>query len=327
MILKIFKLNEDHLKKYNFFLLHGNNYGHIEDTLTEFFKPKLSRNVNYYEENDILNDNSNLIEAIFNKSLFENEKIIIIKRTTDKLYNLINDISLKRVEGVWLILISNNLDSKSKLRNFFEKRENMISIAFYEDDNPTLNLIASKFMRENKINISQKNINIIVERSRNSRQNLKNELQKIKLFMINKKNINDDQIQNLTNSSNMSKYSDLADNILCKNLRSVRKILNDNNFYPDDCLIILRTLLLKLKRILKLNYHLQKNQNLDRIIDDYKPPIFWKEKNIIKSQLNILNEQKIKSLIMKINKVEFLIKKKTQLACLLTLDFIMNIVT
>ena len=324
MIIKSFELKKKNLKDKKFFLLYGNNKGLIEETIQETLKPILATNIFSYEEADILKDVENFKENLINKSFFENEKLIIINRVGDKFFKIIEDIISKNIDDLAIVLIANNLDKKSKLRTFFEKELNTVCVPFYDDNLQTLAFITQKFMRDKNINISQQLINIIVERAKGDRINLKNELQKIESFSKNRKNISIDDVLNITNLSENYDISELVDNCLSKNKNRLIKILNENNFSSEDCILILRIFLSKLKGLTKLHLELSNKKNIDAVISSYKPPIFWKEKEIVKQQVKALNYKEIKDLIIRANEIELLMKKNPQFSINITTDFIIS---
>ena len=324
MIIKSFELKKKNLKDKKFFLLYGNNKGLIEETIQETLKPILATNIFSYEEADILKDVENFKENLINKSFFENEKLIIINRVGDKFFKIIEDIISKNIDDLAIVLIANNLDKKSKLRTFFEKELNTVCVPFYDDNLQTLAFITQKFMRDKNINISQQLINIIVERAKGDRINLKNELQKIESFSKNRKNISIDDVLKITNLSENYDISELVDNCLSKNKNRLIKILNENNFSSEDCILILRIFLSKLKRLTKLHLELSNKKNIDAVISSYKPPIFWKEKEIVKQQVKTLNYKEIKDLIIRANEIELLMKKNPQFSINITTDFIIS---
>ena len=323
MILKYFEIKKTNLNNKNYFLLYGNNKGLIEETI-ENLKKIINKNIYHYEESEIINNLENFYESILNKTFFDNQKLIIIKRVSDKFFKIIEEIISKNVEDISIILISNNLDKKSKLRSFFEKNYNTICIPFYEDNVETLAIIANNFIKEKKINLSQQNLNLIIDRARGNRLNLKNELEKIELLAKTQKIIDINHILKLSNLSENYDFSELIDSSLSKNKKKLIKILNENNFAPEDCIIILRILLSKLKRLLKIKALYKTNKNIDGIINQYKPPIFWKEKEIIKQQINIWSYEKIKDLIIETNSIEYLIKKNPQTAVISTTNFVLD---
>ena len=324
MIIKFFELKKKKIKDNKYFLLYGNNDGLIEETITNILKPGLPKNLNLHEENEILKDETYFLESLANKSFFDNEKLIIIKRCSDKIYKFIYSVIEKNFEDVFFILISDNLEKKSKLRSFFEKEKNTICVPFYEDNNQTLNLMANNFFRNKNIKISQENINLLIERSSGDRKNLNNELVKIESFAKNRNKIEYKDILQLTNLAENHNVSELVDNCLAKNKKKTLYILNENNFVQEDLIIILRTFLSKLKRLLKIKAETLTENNIDKVLSNFKPPIFWKDKEIVKKQVQLLKFQKIEDLIIKTNNLEYLLKKNPEISNFLVRNFILE---
>ena len=324
MIVKSFEINKINLSKTNFFLFYGENEGLKNEIINSKFKNKYLGNIFRYEEKEILGEKDIFFESILTKSLFEKEKLIIISRTTDKITNIIKEIFDKNLEDIKFIFISEILEKKSKLRNLFEKDRNAICIPFYSDNNQTLNSIALTFFKENRISISQENLNFLIERCRGSRQNLNNELNKIKNYLKDKNKINIEEILKLTNLSENYNFSELVDNCLAKNLKKTINILNENNFSIEDSIAIIRTFLAKAKRIMKLQEEIQKSKNIDEAISNYRPPVFWKDKEILKKQIFYWPLDKVKFLVEKISTTELLIKKNSSNSINILSDFIIT---
>ena len=324
MIIKYFDLKKNLNKDSSFFLLYGLNIGLIEETINNVFKPIFSKNVFNYEENEILANIEEFKENIFNKSFFENDKLIIINRVTDKILTVIEDIIDKDFTEAVIVLKSSNLEKKSKLRNFFEKDKKAIITPFYEDTYQSLMIVAQNFFKEKKIKISPQNINLIIERSKGNRISLKNELKKIESFSLKKLSIELSDILKLTNLAENYNVSELTDQCLARNKKKTLNILNENNPSSEDNILILKTFLYKLKRLKKLKLELEIKKDTDSVISSYKPTIFWKDKDMIKQQLKIWSLSQIKSLINKTNQMELLIKKNTQISNQIINNFILE---
>ena len=322
MIIKSYDLKNNIKKDINIYLLYGQNTDLIDEVINKYIKNSFSDNLYNYEESEILFDKNKFKESIFNKSFFETEKLIIINRTTDKILDLIKDVVEKKDSDLKIILKSNILEKKSKLRNFFEKNNNLIIVPFYEDNYQTLLNLAQNFFRENKIKISTQNINYILERTKGSRINLRNELEKIKNFSQNKKKIEFNDLIKITSSAENYKISELTDQCLAKNKNKTINILNENISSIEDNILILKSFLYKLKRLKKLKEEIMKKKNQDQVLSSYKPTIFWKDKEIIKKQLNTLSVNDIKIFMEKVNKLELLIKKNSSLSNEITNNFI-----
>jgi len=164
----------------------------------------------------------------------------------------------------------------------------------------------------------------LIERSRGDRKNLRNELQKIESFALNKKSINFQEIIKLTNLADNYSASELIDHCLAKNTKKTVTILNENNYSDEDNMIIIKTLLNKLKRLLKIHDLIDEKSNIDQAVSSFKPPIFWKDKPIVTQQLKSWGKKELKDLIFKSNSVELLIKKNSAIAKNILSDFIIN---
>jgi len=324
MIIKAFEIDKLKKKNEKFFLLYGENEGLKNQVFQEVFAKNFENKLERFEENEILNNFDNFISSIINKSFFDESKLILIQRTTDKIIKLIDDLLNKNITDTTIVFNTGILEKKSKLRSKFEKEKNLICVPFYKDDIKTLRQVANNFFIKNKISLSQEVVNLIVERSSGDRINLMNELEKISLFMIDKKKINIEDVIKLTNLAENYSVSELADNCLLKNLNKVNKIFNENIFSLDDCILIIRTLLMKSKRLLELKKVQRTNKNLDEIITSYKPPIFWKDKEIVKSQINKWELVDTEEMIYKINKTELEVKQNYTNALNIVSDFVLN---
>ena len=322
MIVKPYEL--DKIKNdLKFFLFYGKNEGLKRHYINQLFKNNKSKNVIKYEEKEILENEEIFFENILSNSLFESEKFIIINRSTDKISGIIIDLIERNINGVVIVIDAGLLEKKSKLRKLFEKEKDLACIATYPDTNEILSNLALTFFKKIDVSISRQNVNLIVDKCGGDRLNLENELEKIKFYLTEKKSISTEEILKLINLSENHTFYELIDHCLAKNKNKTINILNENSFSNEDCIIILRTFLFKAKKILGLSIEYEKNKDINKTINSAKPPIFWKEKDIIKTQLNKWNPEKIKELIYLINDIELQIKKDYNNSILIVTDFIL----
>ena len=322
MILKSFELNKIS-ENTIFHLLYGKNEGLKTECINEILKRNDGKVFNY-DENQIKDQTESFYENLLSGSLFESTKIILINRASDKIYNIVLDLIERNVTNAKIIINAGVLETRSKLRSLFEKNKDLICIPTYPDNNDTLARLAANIFRKENITISQQNINLIVEKCNGDRKNLKIEIEKIKIFGKDKKRISTEEILKLINLSENYELSELIDNSLAKNKNKIISILNENNYNAEDCIIILRTFLSKAKRIHKLAIELEKNNDINKTINSAKPPIFWKDKEIVKVQLKKWKSKRIKVLINKINNIELEIKKNYNNSVLIVTNFILE---
>ena len=321
MIIKTFEIKKNKLDNQKFFLIYGENEG-LKKEIINILKKNLSGSINNFDEIQIINNKELFYEKVYNKSLFEKEKILIINRCSEKIYDVIETLLEKKISETKIILNANILEKKSKLRGLFEKSKELVIIPTYKDTSIALMEIAKKFFYNYKISISQETINLLVNRCNGDRGHLKSELDKILIYVQDKKNISLEEIFKLTNLSENFSIIELVDTSLSKNTKKTSEILNESNYKSEDGILILRTFLQKAKRLLNLYEKHDQNLSFDSLINNHAPPIFWKDKPIIKKQLECWSKSKIKDLIMNINKTEIFIKKNSSISLMLVFNLI-----
>ena len=322
MIIKSYEVNKINPEIHNLLLFYGKNEG-LKNQITKNIV-KNTINIHNYDEKEVLDNENVFIDNLLTKSLFDEKKLIIIKRSTDKILKIIEGLKSEKLEDITIIINADNLEKKSKLRSFFEKNKETICIAFYPDNDQTLSKLAYDFLKNKKISISQSSINLIINKCNGDRETLYNELNKIDLYTQNGKKITTEDIMKITNLIENHSVSELVDNCLAKNNKKIINILNENNFNNEDCMLIARSLLNKSKRILQLVKEFQNNKNIELTISSAKPPIFWKDKEITKQQIKYWRPENIKDLIYKLTDIELLIKKNVNNSINLITDFILE---
>ena len=323
MIIKSYDV-KNYLNKNSIFLFYGENDGLKEEIINNFFKKNHIDSTFNYSEKDILNNLDNFYNQINSKSFFDDKKLIIITDASDKIKDEIENLLELKLDDISIILVSNILEKKSKLRALFERNSNLITIPFYKDNYKSLGDLVRVFFKGKKILTSQETINIIIEKSSGDRKNLNNELEKIENFLGSNKKLSTKDVLKLTNLSENYSITELVNNCLAKNKKDTLKIINENNFSPEDCIIITRSMLYSAKRVLKLLEKKDKISNIEQLITTYKPPIFWKDKEIIKNQIKNWELKSIQNLIFKINEIELLLKKNANIALNIMLNFLIE---
>ena len=324
MIIKSFELEKIKILSSTIHLIYGGNEGIKDDIITNYYLNNFNGEILKYDEQEILNNQEEFVSSLLNKSLFEENKLVIISRATDKIFDLVSDILKREILKTVIIIKSSILEKKSKLRNLFEKDQRVICTPVYEDDNRSLNLVIQNFLRKHNFSLSQEIKNIIIERSKGDRINLVNELSKLKNLSLSKSKISVYDVDKLSNLAENYSVFELSDNYLAKNSKQVSNILNEINYSPEDCILIIRTILNKCKRLLKIRTEIDNNSNIDQVISSFKPPIFWKEKDIVKKQAQLWSTNDVKEIIFKISQLEVLVKKNSSNSVLFVSNFVSN---
>ena len=322
MIIKSYEIKKINLKKNKCILFYGKNEGHKNESIDIIIEKK--NTILNYDEKEILENQDYFIENILTKSLFEDEKIIIIKRASDKILKIVEELNNKNLDGIYIIINSDTLEKKSKLRSFFEKNTKYVCTAFYPDTKQVLSKLTFDFFKKKNISISAANINLIVSKFNGDREDLFNELKKIEYFVNNGKKITQENIAKLINLTENYGISELIDNCLAKNKKKIINILNENNFNNEDCILITRTFLNKSKKIFKLSSEFKTNKNIELTISSAKPAVFWKDKEITKQQIYNWTPENIKKLIYKLSDIELQMKKNINNSINIITNFILE---
>ena len=331
MIKKSYEVEKkiSNLLKYNLFLLYGENYG-LKKDIREIIKSEIKKNDSNVElsslyEKDITDNEDNFYNSIYSGSLFGNKKIITIYNGTDKIISQVEDINQKYPENVFIIIFSEILEKKSKLRNFFETNTKTICIPCYLDNERDLEIIANKELKKENVFLSKESMNLLIEKSNSDRDNLKNELEKIKSFSLNKKKIEIDEVKSIINFSGEYKSDLLINECLSGNTSQYKKIFSEMYINTVNQTYLLRILSNKIQRLLSIKKKQSSSNNLENLVNDTKPPIFWKEKPVVKKQLSIWKLDDLQSTIKEINDIEILCKKNPQISKIVFFDFFSKI--
>jgi len=309
MIYKSYILeNDDNLLfKSRSILFYGENLG-----LKNYFKKKikdLGKNflkINLTNEEIIRNANL-LIKEINNASLFEDKKIIFIEDVSDKIIDILQS-SLESIDDNKLVCFASVLDKKSKIRNFFEKAKEFGAVPCYEDNFISIRNLIQKELKDFK-NLTPQNLNLIIENCNLERSKLYNELEKIKLFFLNKE-LDTNKLEQLLDVRLNENFNNLKDEVFKGNKLNTNKLLNDTLIEQEKINYYLNLIN---QRLYKLNevQIMMKNAGLEKSINSLKPPIFWKDKENFTVQARKWSQKKIKYILDKSYNLEINIKSNS----------------
>ena len=290
----------------NLILFYGENLGLKDD-----FKRKIKLNnkkikiVNFTQEEILKNENF-FFNEILNISLFEEEKIFFVNHANDKIMPIVEEVE-KKAETQKIYFFSDILEKKSKLRNFFEKKNICIAVACYAD-----NEISIKKIVLNKLKgfegLSYENINLIVDSCNLDRIKLNNELEKIFSYFTNRK-INNKELEKILDIRINDNFNLLKDAALNGNKNETNKLLSDTIIDVDKNVFYLALINQRLNKLAEAA-RLSKTVNLEDAINRIKPPIFWKDKPSFKEQAKKWNMDKIKLILKKTYDLEIKIKSE-----------------
>lgn len=317
-------INLDHTLNYKYFLIYGENDGLKDEIIQLNFIKKYKENTYKKSEKEVLANTESFFSNIFTKSFFENEKLILITDVSDKIYGLISEIIEKNPSDIKIVLVGGLLEKKSKIRKIFEKEKNLICTPCYKDNLLSISNLIRNFFYQKKINVSQEITDLLINRTNGNRKNLKNELNKIDIYLNGKSKINILNIQNLVKSNEDKDLSELVDACLLFNKKKTLSILNENVFNQEDNIRMIKIFLNKLKRLKNLIIQNKEFNNFEITINNFKPPIFWKDKDILNKQLKIYSLKEVNEIIKSLNEIELTMKKRPQITNQIINNFIID---
>ncbi len=306
MLLKSQELN---LKKKDFFkgkivLLYGENQDLIKDLNEQIlikFKDEQKIQKNIFEE-DVIKNPENTINYYLNGSLFdENKNILVIKNCSDKIIETLNKIK-NNIDENTIIINAEILLKNSKLRQFGEYDKLAVCIPCYQETKLDIIKFLAQHLQVNKIQLSKKQIEIIINSSSLKRSKIKEVIEKLNLYK-NSEKISDQAIDEICTDIDLKKNDEIIDILLSKNEKNINEFISNMSNYEKnfiEIIIILRSFIIKILDIQKNN----KNLSIDERIERYKPPIFWKDKDRIKNILKIWSTNNLEKFLSNLNTIE-----------------------
>lgn len=300
---------ENDIKKINenIILFYGENIG-LQNEFRGKIKEEKNVEIISFNQQEILSDTNIFFTEINNISLFVSRKYFIINMCNDKILEILKQI--KNLNNQKIFLFADTLEKKSKLRNLFEKTQNYASVPCYSDNELNIRKIVLNKLKGFK-NITNFNINIIVKNSNLDRIKLNNEIEKIVTYFQDK-NIITEELLTLLNEKVNDNFNDLRDASLMGNKNKTNELLTETVIETEKNIFYLNILN---QRLNTLNYLKDKenDENLEKKINEYKPPIFWKDKPNLTAQAKKWNKIKIKNILDKSFNLEKKIKSNSNI--------------
>ena len=288
-------------------LFYGENLGLIDDFKELIRKYNKKSEIIRFNEEEIIKKNVVFFREISSDSLFSEKKVIFIDQASDKILDLIQEVEkIDLKESVYLF--SSILEKKSKLRAFFEKSKKYNIVPCYEDNEVTLKKIILQSLKDFK-GITTENINLIIDNCSFNRTKLKNELDKIKSF-FHDKILKTAEIEKLLNIKTNNDFDKLKDAALLGNRKNTNKLLSDTILEAEKNIFYLNSINQRLGKLLEINNN---NSNVEKAINDLRPPIFWKDKPNFISQAKVWNQKKINIIMKNTYDIEIKIKSNSSI--------------
>lgn len=325
MIIKSFSINYEKLfSDYKINLIYGENFHlktEILNKLTQIFK-KNDFKTKFIKEDELLKDIEILDNYLNQDSLFGEKEILIIQEASDKLLDYINFSEIDKK----LIIVTNNLTKKSSLRNKAEKEKIISCIACYEDDEKTLQSLLRNGLTKLGIKVPYEAIDQLFNINKLNRNDINSGLEKLELITKDKK-LDSETFSSLFNTTSSFDAFEISNALLSGDKKALNKILSSFYHFSINFNEVLGPLKYKINKLIDIYEYNENETKIAVLVDTYKPPIFWKEKSIIQTQLSKWNKNELDTLLDKINEIEILCKLNYEIAETIFNKFLLDIVT
>jgi len=325
MIIKSFSINYEKLfSDYKINLIYGENFHlktEILNKLTQIFKENEFK-TKFIKEDELLKDIEILDNYLNQDSLFGEKEILIIQEASDKLLDYINFSEIDKK----LIIVTNNLTKKSSLRNKAEKEKIISCIACYEDDEKTLQSLLRNGLTKLGIKVPYEAIDQLFNINKLNRNDINSGLEKLELITKDKK-LDSETFSSLFNTTSSFDAFEISNALLSGDKKALNKILSSFYHFSINFNEVLGPLKYKINKLIDIYEYNENETKIAVLVDTYKPPIFWKEKNIIQTQLSKWNKDELDTLLDKINEIEILCKLNYEIAETIFNKFLLDIVT
>jgi DNA polymerase-3 subunit delta len=288
-------------------LFYGENFGQKNDLKNEIKKNIRKAEIVHFNQEDLIKNEELFFNEIQNISLFNEDKIFFINQANDKILDLIKEIETK-IDTQKIFLFCELLEKKSKIRNYFEKSDNLGIVPCYADNEITLKKIILERLKGFS-GLSSQTLNIIIENCGLDRGKLNNELSKIISF-FDTKQIDEGKLEGLLNTKENDKFEVLKDQALIGNKIKTNKLISDTILEPDKNILYLNLINQRLIKLLEI-CETESGNNIDDAISKIKPPVFWKDKPIFSLQAKKWDKDKIKKILAKTFNLEIRIKSNS----------------
>jgi len=325
MIIKSFSIDYEKLfSDYNISLIYGENF-HLKNEIINKLGDVYKKNefkTKFIKEDELLKNIEILHNYLNQDSLFGEKEILIIQETSDKLLDYVNLAEIDKK----LILIADNLTKKSILRNKAEKEKTTSCIACYDDDEKTLQSLLRNGLTKLGIKVPYEAIDQLFNINKLNRNDINSGLEKLALITKDKK-LDNDTFSSLFNTTSSFDAFEISNALLSGDKKALNKILSSFYHFSINFNEVLGPLKYKINKLIDIYDFNTSETKVSVLIDTYKPPIFWKEKSIIQTQLSNWNKDELDTLLDKINEIEILCKLNYEIAETIFNKFLLDIVT
>ena len=290
-------------------LIYGENLG-LLNTLKDKLKNDVAKNKGIiFLQDDLIKNPNLLINEIKNKSLFEENKYIIIDNVSDKIFKILEQIQ-NDIENNKIFLFAGTLEKRSKLRTHYEGSDDCDVVPCYSDNEISIKKLILRELKDFS-GVNTQIVNTLIQNVGLDRLKIQNELNKLKVFFQDK-NIKINKLENLLNNQEENDFNHIKDNALKGENNLTNKLLSSTVLEVEKIPLYLSIINQRLNKLKDLEI-LSKNVSKSEAINSLKPPVFWKDKPNFLLQAKLWDLKKLNDALNKTYNFEVTFKSNSYL--------------
>lgn len=273
-----------------------------------------------YEE--IKNNAAIILDGLNSIKLFDEDlsrdKLIIIESSSPSITESITKVITEGNYKGLLLFCAGDLGADSGLRKYFEKCVNAASVPCYIDDQVgIIRIIEQQFKLKNIIYKPELLQFLVHYISFGNRELILNEIEKISLFMGNKKSIAIEDLENYLDMQGEVTFDKLCYQISLKQNKNIESLLTKLQNEGHNLISITRMVIRHFNRLYQVKSLINQGKSEKIALDSLMPNVFFKYLNDFSKSLSLWDENQLMYFLKKLNEVELFSKKDPAIASLI----------
>ena len=296
----------------NIIFLYGTNIGLIDllyKKTLDILKIDTNDPFNFSKiDGDNLKDNpASLFDNICTISMFSNRRYILLDLKFISITKIIESIILEAAHKIddnnMLIVKGGNVKQNSFIKHL-QTLNQAILVSCYEETSDNISLKISNLFLKHKLHFEEKFINILTHKFSSDSLANKMEIDKLDTFLTNNNNVTEEMILKLISNKDDLNFNKIIE--FCANGNPKSALYYFENFYENQSttITIIRMFVNHFKLIEKILLLVNSNISLINVIDNLRPPIFFKRKEFIIFQCKLWNIKSINTILTRLIELE-----------------------
>ncbi len=218
-------------------------------------------------------------------SLTGGQRVVRVLNAPDSLAGLLGDFLAKPIGDALILITAGELGPKSPLRKLFEDEPAGAAIACYADEGQGLDGLITQHLAKQNLRINPDALQVLAARLGADRLMVRSELDKLALYVGNAGAVTLTDIQECMGDGAEATQDELAMAVMSGRQAEAQTALERLLREGTAAVGILRSVGRHVQRLHLASGHVRKGKSPDQAIDSLRPPVFFKHKSNMASQL------------------------------------------